>query len=145
MSVNPIGLAVPFFFGLILFEMVLSTLRSKKVYRLNDGIADLTCGMGDQVIGIFKVLAYLPMQLSTSCYSPVMPRGNEPSPFEGHQMLFQLIPQSLIHMRVRENQLRHTSSLTFQNLNQRSQSLKKRNQLTAVEIPMPQTKMRPEI
>jgi len=89
------------------------------------------------------VLAYFPMQFGTGCYAPVMPGGNEPSPFEGHQMLFQLIPQSL--MGIRENQLRHTSSLTFQNLNQRSQSLKKRNQLTAVKIPMPQTKMRPEI
>jgi sterol desaturase/sphingolipid hydroxylase (fatty acid hydroxylase superfamily) len=53
MSLNPIGLAVPFFFMLMLLELLISVHRGRQLYRLNDAIADLTCGMGDQVIGIF--------------------------------------------------------------------------------------------
>ena len=53
MNLNPIGIAVPFFFGLMLLELWVSTRRGVPVFRLNDGIANLICGMGDQVIGLF--------------------------------------------------------------------------------------------
>jgi len=52
-KLNPIGLAVPVFFALMLLELWLSRRKGARIYRLNDSIADLTCGMGDQVIGIF--------------------------------------------------------------------------------------------
>jgi len=51
-EINPIGIAVPFFFGLMLLEFGYSRWRGLGLYRLNDAIAALTCGMGDQLIGI---------------------------------------------------------------------------------------------
>ncbi len=53
MSLNPIGLAVPFFFGLMLIEVIVSWAKGREIFRLNDGISNLTCGMGDQIIGLF--------------------------------------------------------------------------------------------
>ena len=43
MNLNPIGIAVPFFFGLMLLELWVSTRRGVSVFRLNDGIANLIC------------------------------------------------------------------------------------------------------
>ena len=69
MNLNPIGIAVPFFFGLMLVELWVSTRRGVSVFRLNDGIANLICGMGDQVIGLFfKGLTVL---LYTAVFSTV--------------------------------------------------------------------------
>ena len=53
MTLNPIGLAVPFFFALIAFEVWLARGRGVRLHRMNDAFADLTCGMGDQLIGLF--------------------------------------------------------------------------------------------
>ena len=52
MQLNPIGLAVPIFFLLMGFEWWLSGKRKRTVYRLNDTMSDLTCGMGDQLINL---------------------------------------------------------------------------------------------
>jgi len=53
MSLNPIGIAVPFFFGLLALEVWLARKRGRRLHRMNDALADLTCGMGDQLIGLF--------------------------------------------------------------------------------------------
>jgi alkylglycerol monooxygenase len=51
-EINPIGIAVPFFFGLMLIEFGYAKWRGLSLYRFNDAIAALTCGMGDQLLGI---------------------------------------------------------------------------------------------
>ncbi len=52
-TINPIGIAVPFFFLLMLFEYLYSKWKGRSLYRLNDAIAALTCGMGDQLVDLF--------------------------------------------------------------------------------------------
>ena len=51
MKLDPIGVAVPFFMALIGLEWVISVASKKKVYRLNDTLTDLSCGIGDQLLG----------------------------------------------------------------------------------------------
>ena len=53
MKLNPIGLAIPFFLGLMLLEVFIAKKRQKDVYRLNDAMTDIGSGMGDQALGIF--------------------------------------------------------------------------------------------
>lgn len=45
--------AVPFFFLLIGVELLIGWLTRRQLYRLNDSINDLSCGIIDQVVGIF--------------------------------------------------------------------------------------------
>jgi sterol desaturase/sphingolipid hydroxylase (fatty acid hydroxylase superfamily) len=52
-GVNYVTLAVPFFFLLIAIEWLAARLQEKQVYRFNDSINDLSCGIIDQVLGIF--------------------------------------------------------------------------------------------
>lgn len=56
MELNPIGLAVPVFFGLMTIEFIAAWRKGKQVYRLNDTIGDLTCGMGDQMLNLVTSL-----------------------------------------------------------------------------------------
>ena len=62
MQLNPIGVAVPVFFLLMGFELWVARRRRRSVYRVNDTMADLTCGMGDQlinlVVGAFTLALY---------------------------------------------------------------------------------------
>jgi sterol desaturase/sphingolipid hydroxylase (fatty acid hydroxylase superfamily) len=52
-GVNYISLAVPFFFLLIGVEFVAGLVQQKRLYRFNDSINDLSCGIIDQTVGIF--------------------------------------------------------------------------------------------
>jgi sterol desaturase/sphingolipid hydroxylase (fatty acid hydroxylase superfamily) len=52
-GINYVTLAVPFFFLLIGAELVAGRLQRKKLYRFNDSINDLSCGIVEQIIGIF--------------------------------------------------------------------------------------------
>lgn len=52
-NINYVTLAVPFFFLLIGVEFVAGLVQHKKVYRFNDSINDLSCGIVDQIVGIF--------------------------------------------------------------------------------------------
>ena len=52
MELNPIGLAVPVFVVLIGIEYIWARLVGRKLFRLNDTVGDLSCGMGDQMIGL---------------------------------------------------------------------------------------------
>jgi sterol desaturase/sphingolipid hydroxylase (fatty acid hydroxylase superfamily) len=51
-GLNPIGLAVPIFLGLIGLEYAYSRWHGLENYRFNDAIAALTCGMGDQLLSL---------------------------------------------------------------------------------------------
>ena len=50
---NLIHLAIPVFFLLIAVELVAARLLEKDVYRLSDSVSDLSCGILDQIVGVF--------------------------------------------------------------------------------------------
>jgi len=52
-NINYITYAVPFFFLLIGVELIAGIVQRKQLYRFNDSINDLSCGVIDQTIGIF--------------------------------------------------------------------------------------------
>ncbi len=52
-NINYITYAVPFFFLLIGVELVAGIVQRKQLYRFNDSINDLSCGVIDQTVGIF--------------------------------------------------------------------------------------------
>ncbi len=53
MALNPIGIAVPFFFLLMALELAIAKKRNRSVLRLNDALCDMGCGLGEQTLGIF--------------------------------------------------------------------------------------------
>ncbi len=58
MSLNPIVLSIPIFFILIGIEVVVERFYHRKLYRLPDAIANLSCGITSQLSGLFmRVLA----------------------------------------------------------------------------------------
>ena len=52
-----IALAIPVFFLLIGVEVFLARWQQKRLYRLNDSLTDLSCGVFDQVLGVFTQTA----------------------------------------------------------------------------------------
>ena len=52
MTINPIGVAVPFFFIFMGVEFFISWRKRRQVYRLNDTLVNLGCGVGDQSLGL---------------------------------------------------------------------------------------------
>ena len=58
MNLNPIVLSIPIFFILIGIELVVERFSHKKLYRLPDTIANLSCGTTSQLSGLFlRILA----------------------------------------------------------------------------------------
>ena len=53
MNLNPIVLSIPVFFVLIGIELIVERLTHKKLYRLPDAIANLSCGITQQLSGLF--------------------------------------------------------------------------------------------
>jgi alkylglycerol monooxygenase len=54
---NPIALAIPFFFLLMGVELWAAARRGVKLYRFADVIADLSCGMTQQILLVFEISA----------------------------------------------------------------------------------------
>ncbi len=50
---NPIALAIPFFLVAIGVEVLVARARGRSVYRVQDALADLGCGVGQQVVLVF--------------------------------------------------------------------------------------------
>src|SRR5215470_3790301 len=50
MKLDPIALAVPFFFLLIGLELLVARARGRRVYRFTDSFADLGCGVTQRVV-----------------------------------------------------------------------------------------------
>jgi alkylglycerol monooxygenase len=50
---DPVAAAIPVFFALIGLEVVVARGMNRRVYRFNDAITDLGCGVTDQVGGVF--------------------------------------------------------------------------------------------
>lgn len=57
MNFNPIILSIPVFFILIGLELLVDKFRNKSNYRFNDAITNISCGIGEQVTGVFFKLA----------------------------------------------------------------------------------------
>lgn len=53
MLVNPITLSIPIFFLLITIEVIYDRLHNKNLYRLQDALTNISCGITEQVSGIF--------------------------------------------------------------------------------------------
>ncbi len=53
MDARYIALAIPFFFLLIGIELLVCRARGLSAYRLHDAVSSLSCGVGQQVIGVF--------------------------------------------------------------------------------------------
>jgi len=59
MEPNYIALSVPVFFILIGLELAWSWQKNLKLYRLNDAITNISCGIGQQILGIvFKTVIF---------------------------------------------------------------------------------------
>ncbi len=52
-GLNLIALSIPVFFALIGIELLVARLRGEKLYRFNDSINDLSCGILQQALGVF--------------------------------------------------------------------------------------------
>ena len=58
MDLNPIILSIPIYFALIGIELLIQAIKKYKIYRLNDAITNISCGITQQVTGVFfKVLS----------------------------------------------------------------------------------------
>ena len=57
MNFNPIILSIPVFFILIGFELLVDKLHNRSNYRFNDAITNISCGIGEQVTGVFFKVA----------------------------------------------------------------------------------------
>lgn len=53
MDVNPVILAIPVFFILIGMEVAYGYFKNRKLYRLNDAITNISCGIVEQLTGVF--------------------------------------------------------------------------------------------
>ena len=53
MNINLVILSIPIFFILIGIEVVVDRYRSLSLYRWNDAITNISCGIGQQVSGVF--------------------------------------------------------------------------------------------
>lgn len=65
-AANYIALAIPFFFLFIGIEYWFSKVRHLDLYRFNDAITNLNCGIGQQIIGVFLKTATI--LLYVYCY-----------------------------------------------------------------------------
>lgn len=54
-----IALAVPVFFLLIGIELIIQKLSKTELYRFNDAITNISCGIGQQVLGVFVKMTLL--------------------------------------------------------------------------------------
>lgn len=58
MDLNPIILSIPIYFALIGIELLIQAFKKYRIYRLNDAITNISCGITQQVSGIFfKILS----------------------------------------------------------------------------------------
>jgi sterol desaturase/sphingolipid hydroxylase (fatty acid hydroxylase superfamily) len=53
---NPIVLSIPLFFVLIGLEVLYDRFRNKKLYRLNDALTNISCGITEQLSGVFAAV-----------------------------------------------------------------------------------------
>ncbi|MDH5476414.1 MAG: sterol desaturase family protein, partial [Cyclobacteriaceae bacterium] len=58
MNFNPVILSIPIYFLLIGIELLIDRFTKKNIYRINDAVTNISCGITQQITGIFfKVLS----------------------------------------------------------------------------------------
>ncbi len=63
MNINPVILSIPVYFLLIGVELLIQHFQQRKIYRLNDALTNISCGITQQVTGAFlKVLSVVAYQ-----------------------------------------------------------------------------------
>ena len=79
MNLNPVVLSIPIFFILIGIELVVERFSHKKLYRLPDAIANLSCGITSQLSGLFlRILAIGVYEFVFSNFAIFTPQKNWP-------------------------------------------------------------------
>jgi sterol desaturase/sphingolipid hydroxylase (fatty acid hydroxylase superfamily) len=53
MNLNPVVLSIPIYFLLIGIELLIQQFSRKKMYRLNDAVTNISCGITQQLTGLF--------------------------------------------------------------------------------------------
>jgi len=53
MNLNPVVISIPLYFVLIGIELLINQFQKKNLYRLNDAITNISCGITQQLTGIF--------------------------------------------------------------------------------------------
>jgi alkylglycerol monooxygenase len=53
MALNPVILSIPIFLVLISAEVIYDRIKNRSMYRLNDAITNISCGIVEQVTGLF--------------------------------------------------------------------------------------------
>jgi alkylglycerol monooxygenase len=71
--------SIPLFFLLIIAELVVARRRASRVYRLNDSISDLSCGILSQLLGVFTKLLVLAVYAWSAAHLSVQRLGLAPA------------------------------------------------------------------
>lgn len=53
MDVNPVILSIPIFLVLIGAEVIYDRIKNRRMYRLNDAVTNISCGIVEQITGLF--------------------------------------------------------------------------------------------
>ena len=53
MNLNPVVLSIPLYFVLIGIELIIDRFQKRNLYRLNDAVTNISCGITQQLTGIF--------------------------------------------------------------------------------------------
>ena len=53
MDVNPVILSIPIFLALIAAEAIYDRIKNRHLYRLNDAVTNISCGIVEQTTGLF--------------------------------------------------------------------------------------------
>ncbi len=53
MNINPVIIAIPLYFVLIGLELIYQAFTSKKIYRLNDALTNISCGITQQISKLY--------------------------------------------------------------------------------------------
>ncbi|WP_115869787.1 sterol desaturase family protein [Marinoscillum furvescens] len=57
MNIDPIILSIPLYFTLIAIELMIQLVRKRQIYRLNDAMTNISCGITQQITGAFIKVA----------------------------------------------------------------------------------------
>jgi len=56
MNINPVVLSIPIYFLLIGIELLIQQFSKKKLYRFSDAVTNISCGITQQLTGVFLII-----------------------------------------------------------------------------------------
>jgi len=56
MNINPVVLSIPIYFLLIGIELLIQQFSKKKLYRFSDAVTNISCGITQQLTGVFFII-----------------------------------------------------------------------------------------